>query len=116
MVGLLLVQWRCRVHALNILRLVILDAPLAKDMRCFVGDAIISALLGYDDEDWAVRNSSTMVFASAMLRVVDADKNAAKLSKLDSSKVSYFVVYACIPSCSSWCLLNAMHQCKLVLF
>lgn len=73
-------EWRGRVHAQNILRLVILDAPLSTDMRCFVGDAILSSLVGYKDRSWAVRNSSTMTFAAAMLRVIDADKNADKTS------------------------------------
>jgi hypothetical protein len=36
----------------------------------------MSSILGYNDSLWAVRNSATMVFAAAMLRVVDADKNA----------------------------------------
>jgi len=45
-------------------------------MREFVGDSIISSLIGYTDSSWAIRNSATMTFASAMLRVVDADKNA----------------------------------------
>ena len=61
---------------MNILRLVILDAPLASEMRAFVGDSIISSLIGYKDSSWAIRNSATMCFAAAMLRVVDADKNA----------------------------------------
>ena len=37
---------------------------------------VMSSILGYTDSAWAVRNSATMVFAAAMLRVVDADKNA----------------------------------------
>jgi len=45
-------------------------------MRAFVGDSIISSLIGYKDSSWAIRNSATMCFAAAMLRVVDADKNA----------------------------------------
>lgn len=69
-------QERTRIHALNILRLVILDAPLAGDINEFIGDSIISSLIGYKDGSWAVRNSATMCFAAAMLRVVDADKNA----------------------------------------
>ena len=66
---------------MNILRLVILDAPLAVDMRKFVGDSIISALTGYSDTTWDVRNSATMTFAAAMLRVVDPDKNAGGKGK-----------------------------------
>jgi Putative death-receptor fusion protein (DUF2428) len=69
-------QIRCRVHALNILRLIILDAPLAKEVGPFIGQAIISSIIGYYDIAWAVRNSSNMVFAAAMLRKIDADKNA----------------------------------------
>ena len=53
---------------------------MATEMRRYVGDAIISALIGYDDSSWAVRNSATMTFAAAMLRAVDADKNAANTS------------------------------------
>lgn len=61
---------------MNILRLIILDAPLATEMREFVGDSIIASLIGYTDSSWAIRNSATMCFAAAMIRVVDADKNA----------------------------------------
>ncbi len=85
---LFLAQWKSRVHALNILRLLILDSPMANDTKNFIGDTIIAGLLGYEDDDWAVRNSSTMVFAAAMLRVVDANKNATSHAKSDISKVS----------------------------
>ncbi len=79
---------RCRVHALNVLRMIILDAPLASLMSPFVGDAIISAILGYDDPSWAIRNSSTMVFAAAMLRVIDPDKNASNSDKTSSNAIT----------------------------
>ncbi len=68
------------MHALNILRLAILDAPLASDTRLFISDAIVASLIGYEDSRWTIRNSATMVFAAAMLRVVDADKNASSSS------------------------------------
>ena len=55
--------------------MVILDAPLALEMRKFVGDSLISALIGCRDTSWGIRNSATMTFTAAMLRVVDADKN-----------------------------------------
>ena len=69
---------RTRVHALNILRLAILDAPLAPVTNKIIGDAFISAIIGYSDPSWRVRSSATMVFAAAMLRV-DANKNASAL-------------------------------------
>ena len=54
----------------------ILDAPLATEIREFIGDLFLAALIGYKDSSWGIRNSATMCFAAAMLRVVDADKNA----------------------------------------
>ncbi len=78
---------------MNILRLIILDAPLASEMREFVGDSIISALIGYKDSSWAIRNSATMTFAAAMLRVVDADKNAeAIFNDVVSQRSQHFML------------------------
>jgi hypothetical protein len=73
---------------LNILRLVILDAPLSSAVRPFVGDAILSSILGYDDSTWGVRNSATMVFSAAMLRVVDSDKNASNTDTTSSNAIT----------------------------
>ena len=88
-------QARSRVHALNVLRFSILDAPLATEMRKFVGDAIVSALLGYNDKSWGVRNSATMVFSAAMLRVIDADKNASSNEhKTNKSSVKVILLYS----------------------
>lgn len=41
------------MHALNILRLMILDAPLASEIKPYGGDALIAAIIGYDDDEWA---------------------------------------------------------------
>ena len=79
---------RSRVHALNVLRLIILDAPLAQEVGPIVGDAIVSSILGYIDPAWSVRNSSTMVFSAAMLRVVDADKNASNTDRTSNNAIT----------------------------
>ena len=89
---------RSRVHALNILRLIILDAPLANEVAPVIGDAIISAVTGYNDETWAVRNSSTMVFAAAMVRTVDADKNASITDMTGSNAKTVGELFRCYPS------------------
>lgn len=81
---------RTRVHALNVMRMLVLDAPLSTVVGPFIGDAIIVALLGYSDPSWAVRNSATMVFSAAMLRVVDADKNASSNSDRTSNQAITF--------------------------
>ena len=79
---------RCRVHALNVLRMLILDATLTPAVVPFIGDSIISSLLGYTDPTWAVRNSATMVFSAAMLRVVDADKNGSNADKTSNQAIT----------------------------
>lgn len=101
-------QSRCRVHALNVLRMIILDAPLASAVRPYIGDSIISSLLGYSDPTWAVRNSATMVFSAAMLRVVDADKNASNRDRTSSQAITLTELFRRYPPLSIF--LPAMLQ------
>lgn len=103
-------QSRCRVHALNILRLIVLDAPLTSVATPYIGDAMISALLGYNDGSWAVRNSSTMVFAAAMLRVVDSDKNASNNDKTSSQAITVTELFRRYPSLAKF-LPAIMRKC-----
>jgi Putative death-receptor fusion protein (DUF2428) len=69
---------QARVHALNVLRSCLLDSPIANEVFPFVGLAFIAAMIGFTDSEWSVRNSSTMVFAAAMLRAIDPDKNSLR--------------------------------------
>lgn len=92
------------------IRLIILDAPLASVVRPIVGDAIISAILGYDDISWAVRNSATMVFSAAMLRVIDADKNASNSDRTSSNAITITELFRRYPSLSTF-LPSVMRSC-----
>jgi HEAT repeat protein len=105
---MVLSQAKSRVHALNVLRLIILDAPLASEVAPIVGDAIISAILGYDDSTWAVRNSATMVVAAAMLRTIDPDKNASNTDRTSSNAITATELFRRYPSLSSF-LLSVMN-------
>jgi hypothetical protein len=92
---------RSRIHALNILRLIILDAPLSKEVFPFIGDALSSAIIGYTDPAFAIRNSSTMVFAAFMLRSVDPDKNAKNsdsTSRRAAGAIDLFRSYPALPN------------------
>lgn len=97
---------RSRVHALNILRLIILDSPMAQEIIPFVGQVIISSIAGYTDEAWAVRNSSTMAFAAVMLRTIDADKNAANVGTTGNNSTTLGEVFKSYPNLSPF--LNAV--------
>lgn len=103
---------RTRVHALNILRLAILDAPLAPVTNKIIGDAFVSAIIGYSDPSWRVRSSATMVFAAAMLRV-DANKNASALpmdkkeeSKTSGTAITAVELFRCYPALSHFLLTS----------
>ena len=91
---------------MNVLRLIILDAPLSSEVSPFIGNAIISSVTGYNDEAWAVRNSSTMVFAAAMVRKVDADKNASITDMTGSNAVTVGELFRSYPSLAPF--LNAV--------
>ena len=89
---------RSRVHALNVLRMMILDAPLSKDMFPLVGDAFVSAIMGYVDTEWSIRNSAGMVFSACMLRVVDADKNATNTDTTGKNAVTLTELFQSYPA------------------
>ncbi|CAM9301190.1 unnamed protein product, partial [Choristocarpus tenellus] len=68
-------NWRARVHSLNILRLMFLDATLADDVAPYVTEAMMASVWGFKDSNWAVRNSSMMLFSSVTQRAVGGEKN-----------------------------------------
>jgi len=75
-------DWHTRVHALNILKLVIGDRMLAGQVVAHAGHILQVAVLGFEDARWAVRNSAMMVFSALFCSIV-GDK------KLESGKPAY---------------------------
>ncbi|CAM9203468.1 unnamed protein product, partial [Ectocarpus sp. 8 AP-2014] len=71
-------DWKSTVHAMNVLRVVFVDATLADDVGPYVTEATMAAVCGFEHPVWAVRNSSMMLFASIMQRAVGGAKNAAQ--------------------------------------
>ncbi|CBJ32757.1 conserved unknown protein [Ectocarpus siliculosus] len=71
-------DWKSTVHAMNVLRVVFVDATLADDVGPYVTEATMAAVCGFEHPMWAVRNSSMMLFASIMQRAVGGAKNAAE--------------------------------------
>jgi hypothetical protein len=97
-------QKRSRVIALNACRQIILDAPLSLEIFPFVGVAFVASVIGYTDAEWSVRNSSTMLFAAAMLRSVDPDKNAFKKDRSHNSATSLHEFFRSFPYLSPFFL------------
>jgi hypothetical protein len=70
-------SWRTCVHSLNILKLIVNDATLAADVIPYIVDCTRVCMMGFQDRNWAVRNSCMMVFTAVIQRAVDNQKNAA---------------------------------------
>ena len=66
--------WRSVVHALNIIRLIVLDSTLGPDLHPYIPTATMIAVKGFTSPLWAIRNSSMMVFSAVVQRTVDNDK------------------------------------------
>jgi hypothetical protein len=71
-------SWRTAVHALNILRLLFRDAALGDGISAFTTSALRTALVGFKSRAWAVRNSSTMLYAAIVDRAVGSSQAAAE--------------------------------------
>lgn len=54
--------------------------------------------MGYVDSEWSVRNSAGMVFSACMLRVVDADKNAANTDTTSKNAISFSELFQSYPA------------------
>lgn len=68
-------EWKLSIHALNTLRLILLDGAFGPDLDLYISDCMSRALLGFTSPHWAVRNSSMMVFSAAITRAISRDKS-----------------------------------------
>ncbi|GFR67390.1 thyroid adenoma-associated-like protein [Elysia marginata] len=72
-----------QVHALNILRALYRESRLGDDVVLYVADGLKAAILGFRSEQWAVRNSATLLLSSLMTRIfgVKRSKDETAMSK-----------------------------------
>jgi hypothetical protein len=68
--------WKLSVHALNVIRLILLDSAFGNDLDRFIGDMMVFIIRGFQSPIWSVRNSSMMCFSAIIQRIVSRkDKN-----------------------------------------
>ncbi|RUS78380.1 hypothetical protein EGW08_013851 [Elysia chlorotica] len=72
-----------QVHALNILRALYRESRLGDDVVLYVADGLKAAILGFRSEQWAVRNSATLLLSALMTRIfgVKRSKDESAMSK-----------------------------------
>eukprot|EP01084_Bolivina_argentea_P105929 189720_1 len=79
--------WKARVHAINVLRMLIGDANMPTDILTFLTRSLMTALDGFEDGMWAVRNSCLMLFAAILRRVtVYPNSSPSSSSRLASPR------------------------------
>ena len=55
-------------HALNMVRVLVMDSTLTAAMRAYLGAALTQAVAGFRSAHWSVRNASMMLFAAISTR------------------------------------------------
>ena len=83
-------DWSTCVHALNALRLILIDAALGAEIDVYVPRATMLAVRGWHLQ-WGVRNSSMMLFSSVVQRAVDNDKRSEASSSGSTAVTSLCV-------------------------
>ena len=48
-------SWRISVHALNVIRMILVDAALSPDLDTFIAESTQLAVRGFQSRNWAVR-------------------------------------------------------------
>ncbi|CAM9147392.1 unnamed protein product [Chrysoparadoxa australica] len=99
-----------RVHSLNVLRVLFLDACIAKEMNAYVSAALTIAMEGLDHPQWTVRNSSVMVFSAVLRLTVGNDQNVdASMETSGSGKLSAMDFFSLYPELRA-CLLSRLQE------
>ncbi|CAD8201491.1 unnamed protein product [Paramecium pentaurelia] len=63
-------QLEMRIHALNVIRKLFMEAWLRQDLDQFIQEAYMLAIDGFSYDDWSVRNSSLMLFSALASRTL----------------------------------------------
>lgn len=56
------------IHAMNILRVLVMDSTMASAMRSHLGEALACAVTSFQSPDWGVRNAAMMLFSAISTR------------------------------------------------
>ena len=63
------IYYRSQVHHLNILRHILRDSSLSDFLRPFLEELLLLSLTMWNHQEWSIRNSSSLLFASAMRKL-----------------------------------------------
>ncbi|KAG8187737.1 hypothetical protein JTE90_015607 [Oedothorax gibbosus] len=101
-----------KIHALNILRALFRDACLSDVLIPFVSEGLKASIIGFKSQSWAVRNSSTLLFSSLMIRIFGVNHTNDDTNKKNRLTGKTFFTYH--KDTYSF-LYNEMEYCAAVL-
>nr|XP_002120511.2 thyroid adenoma-associated protein homolog isoform X1 [Ciona intestinalis] len=78
------------IHALNILRGLVKDASLGDEMLPYLSTCLKVAIVGFTSNNWQIRNASTLLFSSIIIRVFGVMKNFESSDKNRLSSYEFF--------------------------
>lgn len=85
------IHLECKIHVLNILRALFRDAKISEEIIPYVSKGVKLAVEGYANNSWFVRNSSSLMFASLVNRMLGVKKTQEDLHSKNA--VSAFVFF-----------------------
>lgn len=86
--------WKLAVHALNVVRIIILDSSFGPELDHYITTTLSYAVRGFLSSHWAIRNSSMMVYAVTIQRTISREKNDTSASV---TAFDYFNRYDLLP-------------------
>ena len=79
-----------KLHSLNILRVIYRDSKLCEYTMAFAAEGVMAALEGFDNYHWSIRNSSTLLFAALLTRMMGVKRNKDDLHANNSMSAQVF--------------------------
>ncbi|EIW71615.1 hypothetical protein TREMEDRAFT_27287, partial [Tremella mesenterica DSM 1558] len=79
---------KTKVHAFNIMKVVLLDAKQTKYLDRYFERAVIVALRGFESSDWNVRNAGLILLSSLIHRTLTPPRGSADYFELQSTLAS----------------------------
>lgn len=76
-----------RIHALNIMRFLVRDSQVGSQLMHFVGRMMETSLRGFSSPDFAIRNSSTMLFTCIVRRIFRARRGSDEVLSMSAREL-----------------------------
>ncbi|XP_060526229.1 uncharacterized protein LOC132701926 isoform X3 [Cylas formicarius] len=101
-----------RMHCMNVLRAIYRHSKLGELVASYVARGVILAITGYKSDDWAIRNSSTLLYATLMTRMFGVQRTADSEDLCIKNKLTLRVFFLRYPELYGFLLDTLAQECR----